>query len=81
MKLKANTAADFTRTIEREFIPLLRKQKGFRYEVTFVAPERSEALGISFWDAREHAAAYNRAGYPEVLKALSRVVPPHRLRT
>ena len=74
MKLKANAAADFSRTIENEILPLLRQQKGFRDEVTFVAPERAEALGISFWDAKEQAAAYHRAGYPEVLKALARVV-------
>ena len=40
MKLKANSAAEFTRIIENEIIPLLRKQKGFRDEVTFVAPGR-----------------------------------------
>jgi hypothetical protein len=74
MKLKANSAAELTRAIEGEVIPLLRKQKGFRDEITFIAPERSEAVGISFWDTKEDAEAYNRTGYPEVLKALSGVV-------
>jgi heme-degrading monooxygenase HmoA len=74
MKLKANSAAEFTRVIENEIIPLLRKQKGFRDEITFVAPERSEAVANSFWDTKEDVEAYNQAGYQEVLKTLSKVV-------
>ena len=74
MKLKANSAPEFTRTLEKEIIPLLRKQKGFQDEISFVAPERNEAVAISFWDKKENAEAYNREKYPEVLKALSKVV-------
>ena len=74
MKLKANSAAEFKRIIENEVLPLLRKQKGFRDEITFIAPERSEAVGNSLWDTKEDAQAYNSTGYPEVLKALSKVV-------
>jgi len=74
IKLKANSAAEFTRVIENEILPLLRKQKGFRDEITFVAPERSEAVANSFWDTKEDAEAYNGTGYQEVLKTLSKVV-------
>jgi hypothetical protein len=74
LKLKANSAPEFTRLNEGEIIPLLRKQKGFRDEITFIAPERSEALAISLWDTKENAEAYNRTVYPEVLKIMSKVV-------
>jgi heme-degrading monooxygenase HmoA len=74
MKLKANSSAEFTRVIENEIIPLLRKQKGFRDEITFVAPERSEAVANSFWDTKEDVVTYNQTGYQEVLKTLSKVV-------
>ncbi len=74
IKLKANSAPEFNRLIENEILPLLRKQKGFRDEMTLVAPERSLALAISLWDTKGDAEAYNRAGYPEVLKGLSKVV-------
>ncbi len=74
MKLKPNSAPEFVRTLEKEVIPLLRKQKGFRDEISFVAPERNEAVAISFWDKKENAEAYNREKYPEILKALSKVV-------
>jgi heme-degrading monooxygenase HmoA len=74
MKLKANSAAEFTRIIENEIIPLLRKQKGFRDEVTFVATGRSETVANSFWETKEDAEAYNSAGYQEVLKTLSKAI-------
>ena len=74
MKLKANSVAEIPRIIENDVLPLLRKQKGFRDEISFVSSERSLAVGISLWDTKEDAEAYNRAEYPEVLKALSEVV-------
>jgi heme-degrading monooxygenase HmoA len=74
LKLKANSAPEFTRTLEKEIIPLLRKQKGFQDEISFVAPERNQAIAISFWDKKENAEAYSRESYPEVLKVLSKVV-------
>jgi heme-degrading monooxygenase HmoA len=74
MKLKADSAKEFTRMLENEVIPVLRKQKGFKDEITLVAPERNEAVAISFWDKKENAEAYNREKYPEILKSLSKVV-------
>jgi heme-degrading monooxygenase HmoA len=74
IQLKADSAPKFNSLIENEILPLLRKQKGFRDEITFVAPERSVALAISFWDTKGDAEAYNRAGYSEVLKTLSKLV-------
>jgi hypothetical protein len=74
MHLKSNSVAEFTQTIEKDILPLLRKQKGFRDEITFVVPGGTEAFGISLWDNRENAEAYNRETYPEVTKILAVVV-------
>ena len=75
MKLKANTTApEFNRIIENDVLPLLRKQPGFRDEITFIAPERSEAVAISFWETKENLETYNRTAYPELLKIISKVV-------
>jgi heme-degrading monooxygenase HmoA len=74
LKLKVNSAPEFTRALENEIIPMLRKQKGFKDEITLVAPERNEAVAISFWDRKEDAEAYNREKYPDILKILSKVV-------
>ena len=72
--LKPNSVANFTQLIEKETLPTLRKQKGFRDEMTFVAPGGAEAFGISLWDRKENADAYSRDAYPGVLKALGKVV-------
>jgi hypothetical protein len=61
-------------TIDKEVTPLLRKQKGFQDEITFVASSGTEAVGISLWDQKENAEAYNRATYPEVTRTLAKVV-------
>ena len=72
--LKPNSIADFTQRLDNEVIPLLRKQKGFQNEITFVVPGGTEAFGISLWDRAENAESYNRGTYPEVVKILARVV-------
>ena len=73
MHLKGSVA-EFTQTLEKEVIPQLRKQKGFRDEITFIAPGGKDAFGISLWDQAENAEAYNRGTYAEVAKSLARVV-------
>lgn len=71
MRLKPNTNAEFSRTLEKEIIPILRKQEGFQDEISFVTPDGTKAVGISLWDSEESAKAYDRGTYPQVLKALS----------
>ena len=73
MHLKGSVP-EFTQTLEREVIPLLRKQKGFRDEITFVVPGGKEAFGISLWDQAENAESYNRGAYADVAKSLAKVI-------
>jgi hypothetical protein len=74
LRLKPNSVAELTQTIDKEVIPLLRKQKGFQDEITFVVPGGTEAVAISLWDEKENAEAYGRTAYPQVLRALAKVV-------
>ena len=74
MHLKANTAGEFTQTLEKDVLPLLRRQNGFKDEISFVAPDRSEAVAISLWDRREDADNYSRDIYPQGLTSLAKVV-------
>jgi heme-degrading monooxygenase HmoA len=74
MNLKPNSTGEFTRVLESDITPQLRKQRGFRDEIAFLAQGGKEAVAISFWDEKEQAEAYSRSAYPEVLKALGRVV-------
>ena len=73
MHLKPNNVAEFTQRLNKDIIPLLRKQKGFQDEITFVAPSGTQAFGISLWDRAENAEAYNRGAYPEVTRLLATV--------
>jgi heme-degrading monooxygenase HmoA len=75
MHLKPNTRAEFAQTIEKEIVPLLRKQNGFQDEIVFVTSgSGTEVVAISLWDKKEDAEAYHRGSYPEVVKALAKVV-------
>jgi hypothetical protein len=78
MHTKPDGVAELTQRLEREIIPLLRKQKGFQDEITFIAPSGTEAFAISLWDRAESAEAYKRETYPEVAKLLATVIdgPP-----
>src|SRR4030088_409650 len=74
MHLKPNSVAEFTQRLEKDVLPLLRKQKGFQDEITFVGQSGKEAFGISVWEKAEDAEAYNRATYPQVAKILASVI-------
>ena len=74
MQLKPNTSTELTEMFEKEVLPLLRKQKGFQDEITFIASGGAKAFGISLWDRSESADTYNRETYPEVVKILSKFV-------
>jgi hypothetical protein len=72
--LKPNTITQFTGTFEKEILPVLRKQPGFKDEITFAAPGSSDVLAISLWDSQKDAETYERNTYGDVLKMLSGVI-------
>jgi hypothetical protein len=74
LRLKPNTLSEFTRIFDTEVLPMLRKKRGFRDEITFAVPGGLDVVAISLWDTKDYAEAYNTAGYPEVLKILDKVL-------
>ena len=72
--LKANMFSDYTRTFENDILPLLRKQKGFKDELTLSNPGSLDVIAISLWESKANAEAYNTNVYPEVLKTLGRFI-------
>src|SRR5437867_8246486 len=74
MELKPNSVAEFTQLLEKDVIPTLRRQAGFKDEIAFVPTDGKEAVAISLWEEKENAETYNRAIYPEVLRTLAKVV-------
>jgi hypothetical protein len=72
--LKSNMLSDYTRSFEKEILPLLRKQKGFKDEITLSNPGSLDVIVISLWDNKANAEAYNTNTYPEVLKTFARMI-------
>jgi len=73
-RLKSNMLSDYTRTFENEILPLLRKQKGFKEEITLSNPGSLDAIAISLWENKANAEAYNTNTYPEVLRAFAKII-------
>ena len=71
---KSNTLSDYTRTFENEILPLLRKQKGFKDEITLSNPGSLDVIAISLWESKTNAEAYNTNTYPEVLRTFARMI-------
>ena len=72
--LKSNMLSDYTRTFENDVLPLLRKQKGFKDEITFAGPGGVDVIAISLWENKNDAEAYNTNAYPQVLKTMARFI-------
>ena len=73
-RIKANMQSDFAHTFENQILPLLRKQKGFKEEMTLCNPGSQDAVSISLWEHKSGADDYNTRTYPEVLKTLAKVI-------
>jgi hypothetical protein len=72
--LKSNTLSDYTHTFENEVLPLLRKQKGFKDEITLAGQGGIDVTAISLWENNADADAYNTNTYPQVLKTMARFI-------
>src|ERR1039457_1179805 len=73
-RLKSNMLSDYTRSFDNEILPLLRKQKGFKDEITLSNPGSLDVIVISLWDNKANAEAYNTNTYPKVLKTFARMI-------
>ena len=73
-RLKPNMQSEYTRTFENQILPLLRKQKGFKDEITLSNPGSQDAVAISLWENKANADDYNTNTYPEVAKTLAKVI-------
>src|SRR5690348_18059224 len=72
--LKPNSISKFSRLMEEEVIPTLRKENGFQDELTFFAPSEDAVTSISLWDKASNAEVYSRETYPAVLKKLAALI-------
>jgi hypothetical protein len=72
--LKSNMLSDYTQAFEKDVLPLLRKQNGFKDEITLAGPGGVDVTAISLWENKSDAEAYNTSTYPQVLKTMARFI-------
>ena len=71
-QIKDGKRDEFNRLFENDVLPMLRKQDGFREELTLINPER--CMGISLWSDENSAKRYHESTYPTVLEKLNPVI-------
>lgn len=74
IRVKPEMLADFTSLFERELVPLLRRQKGFKDELLLAAPGSRDVLALSFWESSADAEAYFSSAYKDALTVLEPVI-------
>ncbi|SRR5260370_34384686 len=72
--LKSEMLSEFTKTLQQQIVPLLRKQQGFKDEIAFAVPGSRDVLSISLWDNQQNAEAYDTSTYKDILKMLDKVI-------
>jgi heme-degrading monooxygenase HmoA len=68
-EVKNGQKDEFNRVFTSDVLPLLKKQPGFKEELTLV--NAKQTIGISVWEDRKSAELYNTDTYPQVLAKLS----------
>lgn len=70
--IKNGKVDEFNRLMNTEVLPLMKKETGFRQDLTVLAS--NTGMSLSVWDDRASAETYNTKTYPEVLKKLNPVL-------
>ncbi|HUP18465.1 MAG TPA: antibiotic biosynthesis monooxygenase [Gemmatimonadota bacterium] len=70
--IKPGQSQEFKNVMEKDILPIMKKQDGFRGELALV--NENHAVGISTWDTEKHAEAYRTNTYPKVLESLKNVI-------
>ncbi len=87
-RVKSNMLSAYTQAFDKDILPLLRRQSGFRDEITFSprrqrgsrsqitfsGPGGTDVTLVSLWDDEASAETYNSNSFAEVLKTMARFV-------
>lgn len=71
-QIKPGKTAEFTKVLNADVLPIMRKQPGFKHELAMV--NGSYGVGLSVWQDSASAEKYEATGYPDVLKKLSPLI-------
>jgi hypothetical protein len=72
LTLKAGKEQEFRGVMDREVVPVLKKQGGFQEELALVG--NGHAMGITVWDTKEHAQRYETLVLPKVMEHLRSIL-------
>ena len=73
VSLRLKPLATFTKTVEEQILPMLRKEPGFQ-DAFITENEGIHVTAISMWDSGEHADACHQSAYPRALTSLEKWV-------
>ena len=73
LRLKPNTLSEFTRIFDKEVIPMLRKQSGFRDEIIFAVPGGLKVVAISLGIPRSKRRPIKLQAIPQCPRCKSRM--------
>ena len=87
-RVKSNMLSAYTQTFDKDILPLLRRQSGFRDGITFSprrqhgsrsqinfsGPGGTDVTLVSLWDDEASAETYNTNSFAEVLKTMARFI-------
>ena len=71
-QIKPGKNQEFTRLLNDEVLPTLKRQDGFHEELALLEGER--AIGISVWNDQKSAEKYHSTVYPKMLEKLTPVI-------
>ena len=74
LRLKPNSVTELTQTVDKEIIPLLRKQKGLPGRNYLCRSGRNGSGSHEFLGSERECGSLWPRSYPEVLRALAKVV-------
>ena len=75
MELIPNGQSDFIRNVDSEILPLLRKQKGFKDEITMFSPHGKNVVTCRLRRNDERAESCGRRPYSDASEMLSEYAP------
>ncbi len=74
INMKPNSVTEFSKILDSEVLPMLRKQPGFLHEFAYSNENGRHVTAISLWESREQADAYQAGGHAEALKSLAATI-------
>ena len=71
IKLKPDSFIEFSRKIQSEILPVLRRQKGFCKSNVSTDRQCTSSTEDTYWRTKEDAENYEKTGFLTILKMLS----------